>query len=178
MNLLAMIWPAVVPAVIIFIAGLIVAVLKMSSTSDGKYEARSLMTDNELEFHFRLMKALPEHLIFPQVSMQALIQAFSADRRVAHADRLRIAQQRVDYVVCDPAGQVIAVIELDDRTHDRKKDAVRDKRLAQAGIRTIRYESKQRPALGKIRADVQALLVNDPTDAISTAPISFAASRS
>lgn len=168
MNLLAMIWPAVVPAAFLFIAGLIVAVLKMSFASDGKYEARPLMTDNELEFHFRLTKALPEHLIFPQVSMQALIQAASTDRRTAHADRLRIAQQRVDYVVCDPAGQVIVVIELDDRTHDRRKDAIRDQRLAQAGIPTIRYESKQRPMLGKIRADVNALIAGDAPSVVET----------
>lgn len=168
MNMLAMIWPAVVPAFIIFIIGLIFAVLKMSSASDGKYKARALMTDNELEFHFRLVKALPEHLIFPQVSMQALIQASSADRRTAHADRLRIAQQRVDYVVCDPAGQVIVVIELDDRTHDRRKDAIRDKRLAQGGIMTIRYESKHRPTLGKIRADVSAVIGGDAAGAVET----------
>ena len=158
MDLMARVGPALVPALILMVAGLIVAVLKLSSGSDGKYKTRPLMTDNELEFHFRLAKALPEHLIFPQVSMQALLQAASTDRRTAHADRLRIAQQRVDYVVCDPAGAVIAVIELDDRTHDRRKDAVRDKRLAQAGIRTIRYQSKQRSALSKIRADVHALI--------------------
>lgn len=92
--------------------------------------------------------------------MQALLEAASADRRTAHADRLRIAQQRVDYVVCDPAGQVIAVIELDDRTHNRRKDAIRDNRLAQAGISTIRYESKQRPSFGKIRSNVQAVIAS------------------
>ena len=31
----------------------------------GKYRARALMTDNELEFFFRLSKALPHHLVFP-----------------------------------------------------------------------------------------------------------------
>ena len=95
---------------VVLVVGLVLGVLKISSGSTGKYKARRLMTDNELEFHFRLTKALPNFLIFPQVSMQALLEPASADRKTAHADRLRIAQQRVDYVVCDPAGQVIVVI--------------------------------------------------------------------
>ena len=159
---------SLVLTLIVLAVSVILGVLKISSSATGKYKARPLMTDNELEFHFRLTKALPNFLIFPQVSMQALLEAASNDRKTAHADRLRIAQQRADYVVCDPAGQVIVVIELDDRTHDRKKDAIRDKRLAQAGIPTIRYESKQRPTLGKIMEDVNAMIGDDVDNASQT----------
>lgn len=170
MNVLSILGPTLIPVFVVLVVGLVVAVLKVSSGSVGKYKARSLMTDNELEFHFRLTKALPEQLVFPQVSMQALLEAASADRRTAHADRLRIAQQRVDYVVCDPAGQVITVIELDDRTHDRRKDAIRDKRLAQAGIPTIRYESKQKPTLEKIKQDVSTLIDSNADRTIAKDP--------
>lgn len=65
MNVLAMIGTALVPALIILVVGLVVAMLALSSRSVGKYKARPLMTDNELEFHFRLAKALAGHLIFP-----------------------------------------------------------------------------------------------------------------
>lgn len=123
----------------------------------GKYRARALMTDNELEFFFRLSKALPHHLVFPQVSLQALVEAASSDKKTAHADRLRIAQQRADYVVCNPAGAVIVVVELDDRTHEAKRDAVRDARLKQAGIRTVRYQSKAKPSLAAIQQDILGL---------------------
>jgi hypothetical protein len=124
----------------------------------GRYRARSLLTDNELEFLYRITKAIPGYLVFPQVSLQALIEPASRNSKTANADRMRVAQQRVDYVVCDPAGAVIVVIELDDRTHERKKDATRDKRLKQAGITTLRYQSKTKPTLGKIRSDVLALV--------------------
>jgi len=130
------------------------ALLWSSSKKLGKYRARALMTDNELEFFYRLSRALPQHLIFPQVSLQALVEAASSDKKTAEADRLRIAQQRADYVICDPAGAIVAVIELDDRTHDSKKDAVRDLRLKQAGIRTVRYLSKRRPSIADIRQDI------------------------
>ena len=58
------------------------------------------MTENELEFFGRLVAALPDHYVFPQVAMTALLEAASSDKKKSHGDRLRIAQQRADYVVC------------------------------------------------------------------------------
>lgn len=138
------------------LAVLVVALVTLvfGSGSIGKYRARSLMTDNELEFFYKIKRALPDHLVFPQVSLQAFMEAASSDAKTAHADRLRIAQQRADYVVCDPAGTVVVVIELDDKTHVPEKDAVRDARLKQAGIRTLRYQSKAKPRAAAIREDV------------------------
>lgn len=120
----------------------------------GKYKARQVMTDNEAEFFGRLVAALPDHYIFPQVAMSALIEAASGDKKKAHSDRLRIAQQRVDYVVCDRRCQVVAVVELDDKTHSHAKDQVRDARLLQVGIRTVRFQSKSKPGADAIRAAV------------------------
>jgi hypothetical protein len=149
--------PALAALLVVMVVLAIGALLSSSSRKLGKYRARTLMTENELEFFYRLSKALPQHLIFPQVSLQALFEAASSDKRTAEADRLRIAQQRADYVVCNPAGAVVAVIELDDRTHERKRDAIRDARLKQAGIRTVRYESKARPSLAAIQQDILGL---------------------
>jgi hypothetical protein len=118
----------------------------------GAFKRRKLMTDNEKEFFGRLVAALPDHYIFPQVAMSALLEAASGDKKKAHSDRLRIAQQRADYVVCTMSCDVVAVIELDDRTHTRAKDQVRDSRLEQAGIRTVRFESRNKPTAETIRA--------------------------
>lgn len=140
-------------AVIVVLAiGLLV---KLASRAKiGKYRRRSLMTDNEREFFGRLRTALPEHLVFPQVAMTAIIEASTKDRNQAYRDRLRIAQQRVDYLVCDQRGDVVAVVELDDKTHSPEKDKVRDTRLLQAGIRTIRFQSRNKPSPEAIRAAV------------------------
>lgn len=120
----------------------------------GTYKGRQLMTANEVEFFNRLVTALPDHYIFPQVSMQALIEAASNDNKQAHSDRLRIAQQRADYVICNSACEVVAVVELDDRTHLATKDQVRDSRLEQAGIRTVRFQSRNKPTTEAIRQAV------------------------
>lgn len=132
----------------------------------GAYRKRRLMTENEEEFFGRLVVALPDHYIFPQVAMSALLEPSSSDQRTAHGDRLRIAQQRVDYVVCTRSGDVVVVVELDDRTHARGKDQTRDARLEQAGIRTVRFQSRQKPKLEAIRATI---LGSDVVD-VNTVP--------
>jgi hypothetical protein len=120
----------------------------------GQYKRGKLMTDNELEFFGRLIAALPGHYVFPQVSMSALLEASSGDKKQAHSDRLRIAQQRVDYLVCDANCAIVAVVELDDRTHSSIKDQQRDARLSQGGIRTVRFQSRDKPTKEAIHASV------------------------
>jgi hypothetical protein len=147
------VWLFVLCAVLFLVA---VVAMKTGSASGkkdgvGAYKASKLMTGNEREFFARLVAALPEHYVFPQVAMSALIVPASSDRKIAHADRLRVAQQRVDFVICDCACNVTAVVELDDRTHHAGKDQRRDERLNQGAIRTVRFQSKNKPDAGAIR---------------------------
>ena len=140
---------------LIALAAILAAVLSKGTKSTGQtgaYRSRKLMTDNENEFFGRLVAALPDHYIFPQVAMSALIETTSSDKKKAHSDRLRIAQQRVDYVVCNRSCEVLAVVELDDRTHSRAKDDLRDARLEQAGIRTVRFQARNKPKVDAIRS--------------------------
>jgi hypothetical protein len=154
---------------LVIVAVVVAAILSRRKAQEkiGRYKARRLLTDNELEFFGRLTRALPDHCIFPQVSMTALLEASSADKKQAHSDRLRIAQQRADYVVCDTSCNVVAVVELDDRTHSRAKDETRDGRLKQGGIRTVRFQSRDKPTVDTIRATV---LPPSTTDSIRTTP--------
>lgn len=134
---------------LVIIVGFLAQIKKQKGT--GSFKRRQLMTANEVEFFNRLVKALPDHYVFPQVAMSALIEAASSDKKQAHSDRLRIAQQRADYVICDAVGEVVAVVELDDRTHSAAKDQLRDSRLKQGGIRTIRFQSRNKPTVEAIR---------------------------
>lgn len=157
-----------VPAPVIFIVVLalgIAAALFSSNLNVGKYKAKGLMTENEREFFGRLVSALPAHFVFPQVAMSALLDASDGNAKTKHADFLRIAQHRVDFLICDAACRVVAVIELDDRTHNKRKDQVRDKRLMQANIPTIRYQSSSRPNLAQIHEAIAALEQNTPNRA-------------
>ncbi|MGJ7918409.1 DUF2726 domain-containing protein [Massilia sp. LXY-6] len=146
--------------ILVILACFVVALSKNTKgkARTGTYKRRKLMTDNEAEFFGRLVVALPEYYIFPQVAMSALLDTASGDKKIAHSDRLRIAQQRVDYVVCTRSCELVAVVELDDKTHSRAKDQLRDARLQQAGIRTLRFQSREKP-----RADAIRAMVLEPT---------------
>ena len=61
-----------------------------------------------------LARALPEYLILPQVPLSRFL---TVPKRNSYADWLRrVGYQSVDFVVCDMAAQVVAVIELQGRT--------------------------------------------------------------
>jgi hypothetical protein len=111
----------------------------------GDLYEKALLTENEKEFYGRLLDAFPDCHVLPQVSMGALIQS---EGGVA---RHRFAQKIVDFVVCDTNLEVIALIELDDRTHSAEKDYWRDKMTGAAGYVTHRFESKKKPYPNEIR---------------------------
>jgi hypothetical protein len=113
-----------------------------------------LMTDNEREFYQRLREALPSFHIFPQVALSGIMQPVKG---LSYADRMRIfgffGQKRLDYVVCkQDTFEVVANIELDDRTHDKEKDSKRDKLLEVVGYKVYRYSSSKRPGVAEIAA--------------------------
>jgi len=136
----------------------------------GAYRRKKLMTENELEFFGRLVAALPSHYVFPQVAMSALIESASTDKKTAHGDRLRIAQQRADYVVCSKEGEIVAVVELDDRTHSQAKDQLRDARLEQAGLRTVRFQSRSKPTPAAIHVAIFGAPVSVPMPVAEAVP--------
>ena len=120
-----------------------------------RYKAQPIMTPNEVEFFWRICEAVPTGYVFPQVAMSALIQPDAAPGKRYMAAFGRIAQKRIDYAVYDAAMTLRAVIELDDRTHNAKQDALRDSYLASAGIATLRFQSKRKPSAAEIQTALQ-----------------------
>lgn len=119
------------------------------------FKAKKLLTPNENEFLLRLETALPELRICPQVAMGALLDpsAPRSDRKAYFRQRGQYSQKIVDFVAQRRSdGEVVAIIELDDRTHDSGKDSKRDAMLRSAGYRTIRWDSRRKPDTLAIRA--------------------------
>lgn len=133
-----------------------------SQIQNAKIKARSVLTPNEQEFFGRLKRALPDYDVLAQVSMGALLTTtVSKDHPEFWKLRKRFAQKISDFVVMRKGATgpeaVVAVVELDDRTHDKHKDAKRDEMLASAGIRTLRFESRAKPSEAEIRRQIKAL---------------------
>jgi very-short-patch-repair endonuclease len=117
------------------------------------FRAKRILTENEEEFLSRLRRALPECEIWPQVAMGAIVEVTLPRNHPDFWDvRRQFAEKIMDFVVSRRRSlQVVAVVELDDRTHDPKKDAKRDAPLSAVGIRTVRFQSRAKPDRAEIR---------------------------
>lgn len=123
----------------------ILLVLVLFLTRKPRYRRSTIMTENEREFYGRLLAACPDCQIWPQVPILALVrpEAKEGTRAFWLAFRM-ISNTRVDWVIARDM-EVLAIVELDDRTHDARKDARRDQVLKSCGYRVIRFSSKNRP---------------------------------
>lgn len=140
-----------------------------SESAKDRFKAKPLLSPNELEFLGRLEAAVPELRICPQVAMGSILDPGIPRSEGKAYMRLRgmFAQKFVDFVAQDrKSGAIVAIIELDDRTHKADKDAKRDAMLASAGYKTVRWQSKAKPDAAAIRAELitepQVVHVNKP----------------
>ena len=128
--------------------------------------AKELLTANETEFYGRLQEAAkPLGLtVVTQVAMGALLDTSLPKESPFYWEvRKLFSQKIIDFVVFRKEQgkvRVLAVIELDDRTHDPEKDRKRDALMAKAGFRTIRWDSRSKPDVGAIRQKFAALVPN------------------
>lgn len=115
------------------------------------YQARRIMTDREQVLYHRLREALPDCLIFTQVQLSQVISVKYRTKN-PQAWLNKISQKSLDFVVCQPDSSVLAVIELDDKSHNNAKQASRDadksKALKDAGVRLIRV--REVPSVGTL----------------------------
>ena len=115
---------------------------------------KPLLTPNEVEFFHRLRRALPGYQVFPQVSFGAfLTDEGRLSAKARWSLRARFDRKIADYVICDRRSlAIVALIELDDRTHNARRDRERDGITKAAGYQTFRFQSKQKPPEAEIAA--------------------------
>ena len=133
--------------------------------------AKAFLTPRELAMLDALERVLPMYRIHAQVAMGALLKTPARlGRRASPSDRNSFAQKIVDFLVFDPStGTVVALIELDDRSHDAEKDRARDRMTASAGYATIRIPASARPTLATARSAVAHLLADARFEAAAIA---------
>lgn len=117
----------------------------------------SPLTEVEQDLFRRLVKALPEHYILSQVAFSQFLSTSGADEKERFRVMATMKQKVADFIVCSQRFDIVAVIELDDSSHDAAKDAKRDGNLKEAGLKTIRWHVSRMPDAAKIRWDVLGL---------------------
>lgn len=119
--------------------------------ASGNVWAKYILTKREQPMFFRLTESLPDCIVLTQVSFNALISANT------QADRNTFNRKMADFVVCNKAFEVLAVVELDDSTHkgQEERDNKRDELLKKAGYNILRY--KQVPNIDEVKRDIGGL---------------------
>jgi hypothetical protein len=127
----------------------------------------SPLTEVEQLLFTRLMKAMPEHIILAQVAYSQILYTAGASQNENFWTNATMKQKVADYVVLGPRFGIVCVIELDDSTHDPQKDAIRDGKVAEAGIKTVRFHVSRLPSNEEIRWKVLGLKASSDDQDIS-----------
>lgn len=161
---------ALVLAVTVMVAFALALLGKKTRGDTARVKARNFLTANELEFLQRLEGAAPELRFHAQVAMGALLApavAKTGNGREYFRAHNMFNQKIIDYVAQRrDDGRIVAIIELDDRSHNSDKDARRDAMLRQAGYRTLRWHSKSKPG----RAEIFAALMGPLPEVAAPTP--------
>ncbi|WP_435101066.1 DUF2726 domain-containing protein [Arhodomonas sp. AD133] len=168
--------------IVLMFAGLIVAAVKNAKgkrrglvwqvldalAQKGKDAARGprfvpkkVLTAPEQTLYHRLKAALP-YEVLAQVAFSQFIGVKGGSRKANFAKFGTARQKVADFVICRRDLSILAVVELDDRSHTRKRDQAKNAVLEEAGIPIIRWHVKDMPDRERIRDAVAALVQPQP----------------
>ncbi|AMO98931.1 hypothetical protein CAter282_1030 [Collimonas arenae] len=123
-----------------------------------EYVKKKPLSNNEQVMYWRLIGALPDHMVLTQVSLGRCL----GTKDSVGLDTL--TSKSLDFVICDKASDVVAVVELDNKTHNHKtfskEDEKKYKALKNAGIDIIRWRASSLPSEADIR---ERFTLMDPT---------------
>jgi hypothetical protein len=118
----------------------------MDTVASWPPEATRLLTSGERTAHEVLLKALPECLVFAQVPLARFIKV---PRRHSYAEWLtRVGHLCADFVLCDRASMVIAVVLLQSARDSERADRRRARMsrvLKAAGIKVFQWRDESIP---------------------------------
>lgn len=152
--------------VVVVVAVLALLKAKPQGGSGGNeiwpFYTKKPLSQPEQVLYFGLIEALPEHIILAQVQLSRFLGVKKGHNYQSWSNRIN--RMSADFVVCNKDSSIVAVIELDDATHqkpDRQAaDAKKDKAIEAAEIKIIRWQAKSMPDVSAIKA---ALLPNAST---------------
>lgn len=128
---------------------------KGSSDNRWPFVPRKPLSAPEQVLFFRLQEALPEHIVLAQVQLSRFLAVKRGHPVQAWLNRIN--RKSVDFLILAKDATVVAAIELDDRSHERADrrhaDAQKNRALADAGVRLIRWGVSRMPDATMIRAE-------------------------
>lgn len=127
---------------------------KTKEKNEYQYKKRQLLSDNEKKVYQQLIDALPGYLVFTQVELSRCIEAEGPSHKT-------IIGKSLDFVICNQDFDIIAGIEIDDKSHAKRKrqtaDARKNQAMEAAGINLIRWPATPLLSIQKIQEAFPAI---------------------
>ena len=147
---------------IIFCLGLFLKLVRSGEFTNFKYKpGGNLFSEAERHFFLVLKQILSdEYEIFAKVRIADILTPDHAlSRRNWNSAFYKISSKHFDYVLCDKETlAVVAVIELDDSSHNQSKTRSRDifveKACETAGLKLVRFPCRSNYHLESVRSKV------------------------
>lgn len=137
-------YPAIALSILVVIAIFIVVFKKAQA---WPYQAVPIMSPIEKKFYWQLKNTFPDYHILAQVHLSQVIRPPRGKNELKWLNK--IWYMSLDYVILDNRLELVAAIELDDRSHllkrRREADQRKNKALEAAGIRLIRIQTTHLP---------------------------------
>ena len=112
------------------------------------YLRRALMTATEMDVYIILLEALPDYMIFSQVQASRVLEVPKS--RETYYWFNFVSRLSYDFVICRADSTPIAVIEVDDRSHElperQEADNRKNKATEAAGVAVIRWLVGETPS--------------------------------
>ncbi|MCH5272732.1 MAG: DUF2726 domain-containing protein [Lachnospiraceae bacterium] len=124
--------------------------IQTTSSLNGKYRKKYLLSKTEYAFYIPLKKKCDEYnlLICPKVRLEDFIQV-TAQERMKY--RGYIKSRHVDFLICDMALNIITAVELDDESHNtataQKTDMFKNDLYETIGIPLYRIRTNENYAM-------------------------------
>jgi Protein of unknown function (DUF2726). len=166
--------------VIVVVATLIVVAKARKGAGAGDapwpFYAKKPLSSPEQVLYFRLCKALPEHIVLAQVGLGRILGVKKGSNFGEWYNRIN--RMSADFVICSKDSSIVAVIELDDASHEKSgrqaADAKKDKALRSAGVRIVRWHVNSIPDEVAIKATFTSTLAGAPADRLQQASLASA----
>ena len=126
------------------------------------YEARErLLTPPQALLYYLLKTGLPDHLIFAQVALPAVLEPSHALSGFARDEQLRrLSAHALDFVVCDRSMRPVAVVELARRDPQPEAGPSRKSWLLASGLRYLELAPDTLPRKEAMRT----LVLGEPAE--------------
>ncbi|GAB6140874.1 hypothetical protein JCM14076_16030 [Methylosoma difficile] len=129
---------------------------KKSDDGEWPFYAKKPLSKVEQVLYFRLVDALPDYVVLAQVQMSRFLGVKKGNDFGKWFNRIN--RMSVDYLVCRKDFSIVAVIELDDKSHETVKrkeaDSRKNKAIEAAGLKLIRWKTTGIPDIGQIKEQV------------------------